>query len=137
MYFSGDSGYFDGFEQIGNKYGPFDISFIETGAYDNDWAHIHMTPEQSVQAHLDVKGQVMVPVHNGTFDLAFHAWYEPLERVSAAAEQTDTALLTPEFGRVVSVSQLHNTVAQNSFWWRALMPQAELAATGATAAAAQ
>ena len=48
----------------------FDVAFIETGAYDNDWADIHMTPEQSVQAHVDVKGQVMVPVHNGTFDLA-------------------------------------------------------------------
>lgn len=137
VYFSGDSGYFDGFKQIGNKYGPFDISFIETGAYDNDWAHIHMTPEQSVQAHLDVKGQVMVPVHNGTFDLAFHAWYEPLERVSAAARQADTALLTPEFGQLVSMSQLHSSLAQNSYWWQALIPQAELAATGATEAAAQ
>ncbi|PKM17582.1 MAG: hydrolase [Gammaproteobacteria bacterium HGW-Gammaproteobacteria-15] len=124
VYFSGDSGYFDGFKQIGNKYGPFDISFIETGAYDDDWAHIHMTPEQSVQAHLDVKSRVMVPVHNGTFDLAFHAWYEPLERVSAAAAQADTALLTPEFGRVVSMSQLHSSVAQNSYWWQALMRQA-------------
>lgn len=132
VYFSGDSGYFDGFKQIGSKYGPFDISFIETGAYDNDWAHIHMTPEQSVQAHLDVKSEVMVPVHNGTFDLAFHAWYEPLERVSAAAKQADTALLTPEFGQVVSMSQLHRSVAHNSYWWLALIPQTEQVVTCAT-----
>lgn len=127
VYFSGDSGYFDGFKQIGDKYGPFDVSFIETGAYDNDWAHIHMTPEQSVQAHLDVQGRVMVPVHNGTFDLAFHAWYEPLERVSTAAMQMDTELLTPEFGRTISLSELRTTKAQNSFWWRALMPHDALA----------
>ncbi len=137
VYFSGDSGYFDGFKQIGDKYGPFDLTFIETGAYDNDWAHIHMTPEQSVQAHLDVKGQVMVPVHNGTFDLAFHAWYEPLERVTAAARQADTALLTPQFGQRVSLSQLHGSVAQNHYWWQALMPEATLAAIAVTAPAAQ
>lgn len=134
VYFSGDSGYFDGFKQIGNKYGPFDISFIETGAYDNDWAHIHMTPEQSVQAHLDVKGRVMVPVHNGTFDLAFHTWYEPLQRVSAAAAQADTALLTPQFGQAVSMSQLHISVARNSFWWQALMPHTEAPTAAAVAA---
>jgi L-ascorbate metabolism protein UlaG (beta-lactamase superfamily) len=134
VYFSGDSGYFAGFKQIGDKYGPFDISFIETGAYDNDWAHIHMTPEQSVQAHLDVKGRVMVPVHNGTFDLAFHAWYEPLERVSAAARHADASLLTPEFGQAVSMSQLHRSVAQNSFWWQALIPQTEASIAAAVAA---
>ena len=132
VYFSGDSGYFDGFKQIGDKYGPFDVSFIETGAYDDDWAHIHMMPEQSVQAHLDVKGWVMVPVHNGTFDLAFHAWYDPLQRVSAAALAADVALLTPEFGSPVSLSQLEPAVAQNRLWWRALMPQSATAASIAT-----
>lgn len=135
VFFSGDSGYFDGFKHIGQKYGPFDLSFIETGAYDSDWEHIHMTPEQSVQAHLDVKGQVMVPVHNGTFDLAFHSWYDPLERVSVAARQAESGLLTPLFGQVVSFSQLASTVAQNSYWWRPLLPQAE-AATAVTVPAA-
>lgn len=123
VYFSGDSGYFDGFKQIGNKYGPFDISFIETGAYDNDWAHIHMTPEQSVQAHLDVKGRVMVPVHNGTFDLAFHAWYEPLERVESAAAKQQAALLTPLFGKTVTLTSLPQQLSQNRLWWRDLMPE--------------
>ncbi|MDX3773346.1 MBL fold metallo-hydrolase [Chromatiaceae bacterium AAb-1] len=126
VYFSGDSGYFDGFKQIGDKYGPFDITFIETGAYDEDWAHIHMTPEQSVQAHLDVKGQVMVPVHNGTFDLAFHAWYEPLERVSAAALRSDVALFTPVFGQQVSLMSLHQAVAANTGWWREAMTAPQL-----------
>jgi L-ascorbate metabolism protein UlaG (beta-lactamase superfamily) len=126
VYFSGDSGYFDGFKQIGDKYGPFDITFIETGAYDEDWAHIHMTPEQSVQAHLDVKGQVMVPVHNGTFDLAFHAWYEPLERVSAAALRSDVALFTPVFGQQISLMSLHQAVAANTGWWREVMTAPQL-----------
>ena len=125
LYFSGDSGYFDGFKQIGEKYGPFDVALIETGAYDNDWADIHMTPEQSVQAHLDVKGQVMVPVHNGTFDLAFHSWYEPLERVSLAAQQTNSVLLTPIFGQPISLISLNRHLEANTKWWRKLMPENE------------
>lgn len=134
IFFSGDSGYFAGFAQIGAKYGPFDISFIETGAYDKDWPHIHMTPEQSVQAHLDVKGSVMVPVHNGTFDLAFHAWYEPLERVSRAAEQQQVKLLTPEFGAALSMSTLLLQVAANRYWWQDMMQQSAAAAINAVVA---
>ncbi len=126
IYFSGDSGYFDGFKQIGEKYGPFDIALIETGAYDNDWADIHMTPEQSVQAHLDLSGQVMVPVHNGTFDLAFHSWYEPLERVSAAANESGVKLLTPVFGQPISFALLDSKVNANVKWWRKLMPDNEI-----------
>ncbi|WP_049632254.1 MBL fold metallo-hydrolase [Cellvibrio sp. pealriver] len=123
IFFSGDSGYFDGFKQIGNRYGPFDITFIETGAYDNDWADIHMTPEESVQAHIDLKGHVMVPVHNGTFDLAFHSWYDPLERVNSAAIATNSRLFTPVFGQVISFAALQERVQANVKWWRKLMPE--------------
>lgn len=126
IYFSGDSGYFDGFKQIGDKYGPFDIALIETGAYDNDWADIHMTPEQSVQAHVDLKGQVMVPVHNGTFDLAFHSWYEPLERVNTAARQAGVQLLTPVFGQQISLGSLGHHLEVNTKWWRTLMPETHM-----------
>ena len=127
IYFSGDSGYFDGFKQIGEKYGPFDIALIETGAYDNDWADIHMTPEQSVQAHLDLKGQVMVPVHNGTFDLAFHSWYDPMERVFAAARQSGATLLTPVFGQPISFASMKQHVDASTKWWRKLMPEGQAA----------
>lgn len=123
IYFSGDSGYFDGFKQIGQKYGPFDVALIEAGAYDNDWADIHMTPEQSVQAFMDVKGQVMVPVHNGTFDLAFHSWYEPLQRVSAAAQKADVTLLTPIVGQKISLGTLNQQVATNTKWWYKFVPE--------------
>ncbi|MFC3853206.1 MBL fold metallo-hydrolase [Salinispirillum marinum] len=119
LYFSGDSGYFSGFSEIGRKYGPFDLTMIETGAYDRDWPAIHMTPEQSVQAHIDLKGQLMMPVHNGTFDLAFHAWYDPLERVAQAADQRGVTLLTPIPGTPFNVRQ---PVASEP-WWQALMPQ--------------
>ncbi|WP_240919935.1 MBL fold metallo-hydrolase [Paraglaciecola sp. 20A4] len=113
FYFSGDSGYFAGFKNIGDKYGPFDLTFIETGAYDKDWADIHMTPEESVQAHIDLAGKTMVPIHNGTFDLAFHPWYEPLIRVSKAAQQYDVSLSTPIFGQVFKLE--HEPI--QTVWW--------------------
>lgn len=116
VYFSGDSGYFDGFKTIGDKYGPFDLTLIETGAYDKDWQDIHMTPEQSVQAHSDLQGKVMMPIHNGTFDLAFHAWYEPLDRVSHAAAEKGVSLTTPIVGEVVTVGSDY----PESRWWTSL-----------------
>lgn len=70
--FSDDTGYFDGFRQIGEHYGPFDLTLIETGAYNLAWPNVHMQPEQSLQAHLDLRGRWLLPIHNGTFDLSIH-----------------------------------------------------------------
>ena len=116
IFYSGDTGYFDGFKEIGEKYGPFDLTIIETGAYDKDWPDVHMTPEQSMQAHLDVKGVKMLPAHNGTFDLAFHAWYEPLERISALAKSAEVDLVTPIVGEPVQLTEAR----EFSSWWRGL-----------------
>ena len=72
-----------------------------------------MTPEQSVQAHLDLQGDVMVPVHNGTFDLAFHAWYDPLKRVAKKAGQEQVSLSTPLVGEVFKIQD----TAIDKAWW--------------------
>ncbi|GAB3480197.1 MBL fold metallo-hydrolase [Marinomonas epiphytica] len=117
VFFSGDSGYFPGFKEIGERYGPFDLTLIETGAYDKDWPDIHMKPEQSVQAHMDLQGKVMVPIHNGTFDLAFHTWFDPFERVSAAAQQQSVQLSTPTFGQFFTAK----STASEEKWWQRLM----------------
>lgn len=114
LYFSGDSGYFAGFKEIGDKYGPFDLTMVETGAYDKDWADIHMTPEQSVQAHIDLQGKTMMPIHNGTFDLAFHTWHDPFDRVVAESARRDVVLSTPEFGRIFSLDDLPPLTP----WWK-------------------
>jgi L-ascorbate metabolism protein UlaG (beta-lactamase superfamily) len=116
IFFSGDSGYFDGFKQIGERYGPFDLTMMETGAYDKDWSAVHMTPEQTLQAHLDLKGKALMPVHNSTFDLAFHSWYEPLERISHLSELAQVQLVTPKIGEVFTVGQTQETET----WWRDL-----------------
>lgn len=116
LFFSGDSGYFAGFKEIGDRFGPFDITMVETGAYDQDWATIHMTPDESLQAHKDLRGKQMLPIHNGTFDLAFHSWYEPLERIEALAQAALVPLVTPIMGQVINV----NDIADTPSWWTSL-----------------
>ncbi|UTW00375.1 MBL fold metallo-hydrolase [Marinomonas rhizomae] len=114
IFFSGDSGYFAGFKEIGDKYGPFDLTMVETGAYDKNWADIHMKPEDSVQASIDLQGKVMMPIHNGTFDLAFHTWHDPFDRVVAESERREVTLSTPEFGRIFSITDLPPLTP----WWQ-------------------
>lgn len=114
VFFSGDSGYFAGFKTIGERFGPFDLTLIETGAYNQDWADVHMQPEQSLQAHLDLRGRHLLPVHNGTFDLALHPWQEPFERIVALAAAQGVALTTPRMGERIAIGA--PPPAQT--WWR-------------------
>ena len=65
VFFCGDSGFFAGFRDIGQEHGPFDLTLISTGAYSSTWPMIHMTPEEVVQAHVDVRGQLLLPIHWG------------------------------------------------------------------------
>lgn len=114
VFFSGDSGYFRGFKAIGDKYGPFDLTMVETGAYDPQWPDIHMQPEETMQAHIDLRGAVLMPIHNGTFDLAFHPWHEPFERIAALAAERGQQLATPVIGTPLSIG----TPAVDQRWWR-------------------
>jgi L-ascorbate metabolism protein UlaG (beta-lactamase superfamily) len=114
LFFSGDTGYFAGFKEIGAKYGPFDLALLETGAYDKRWPDVHMQPEETLQAFLDLKGKWLLPVHNGTFDLGLHRWQEPFERIAALAQERGVALATPEMGEAVDLGRPQAGRA----WWR-------------------
>jgi L-ascorbate metabolism protein UlaG (beta-lactamase superfamily) len=116
IFYSGDSGYFGGFREIGTRLGPIDIALMENGAYDNYWPMVHMTPEETVQAFQDTGAKVLYLVHNSTFDLAFHTWRDPLERVSALAQEKGLNLATPEIGEVLTVGK----VRENRKWWEGL-----------------
>ena len=113
IFFSGDTGYFDGFKAIGDKFGPFDLTLIECGAYNVDWPDVHMQPEQTLQAHLDLRGKRLMPVHNGTFDLAFHSWREPLDRIGALAAARGVEIATPVIGLPLWIGD----PAARAAWW--------------------
>lgn len=99
LYFSGDSGYGNHFKTIGERLGPFDFAMMECGQYNLMWKAIHMMPEETALAADDVRAAAFMPIHWGMFDLAIHAWTEPIERVSIAAAQRQQNLVTPRIGQ--------------------------------------
>lgn len=113
VYYSGDTGYFPGFKDIGSWLGPFDVTLIETGQYNPFWPDWHLGPEQAVKAHQEVRGAVMIPVHWGLFELAPHSWTEPAERVLAAAKAAGVVVNMPKPGESIEPTR-HTTVEK---WW--------------------
>lgn len=103
VFYTGDSGYFDGYAEIGAEHGPFDATLMQIGAYDRAWPGIHMFPEEAVTAHLELRGGLLVPVHWATFNLALHDWSEPVDRLWAEAKARDVRLAVPRPGERVVV----------------------------------
>lgn len=95
IFHSGDTGYFDGFAATGAEFGPFDLTMIKIGAYDELWPDIHVNPEEAVRIHGMLKGRVLLPIHWGTFNLAMHDWREPIERLLIAAQTSSAPVVTP------------------------------------------
>ncbi|MRD35716.1 MBL fold metallo-hydrolase [Bacillus thuringiensis] len=115
IFFSGDSGYAPHFKEIGDKYGPFDLTLMECGQYDPRWSAIHMLPEETVQAHIDVKGELLLPIHWGAFTLALHEWSDPIERVMKEANRLGVKITTPQIGESIT---LKSTNYPSFAWWK-------------------
>ena len=115
VYFSGDTGFGDHFQTIGERLGPFDLSILKIGSYGpgQSWLDIHMDPEEAVKSHVALKARRMLPVHWATFNLAFHAWDEPIKRAVAAARTHGIDLVTPRVGEVMTVGAPFASVS----WW--------------------
>ncbi|MBE2210542.1 MAG: MBL fold metallo-hydrolase [Xanthomonadaceae bacterium] len=118
VFFSGDSGYFKGFAEIGERYGPFDLALVETGAYNTQWPYVHMMPAQTVQAYIDLGGKWLLPIHNGTFDLAMHAWDDPFEQVLKIGNERGIKISTPMMGERIDINAPH----EGERWWRSVGP---------------
>ncbi|ADG88390.1 Zn-dependent hydrolase [Thermobispora bispora] len=114
VFYTGDSGYFDGYAAIGRAYGPFDLSVIQIGAYSAAWPDVHMTPEEAVRAHLDLRAGLLLPVHWGTFRLAPHSWSDPVERLCREARAHGVRLAVPRPGERVSADDPPPVDG----WWR-------------------
>ena len=116
IFFSGDSGYGPHFKEIGEKYGPFDFAMLECGQYNEMWSEIHMFPEQTVQAAIDLKAKKIMPIHWGAFKLAIHKWTDPIERISIKAKELNVNLFIPEIGASIILDT--TIVKENTNWWK-------------------
>ncbi|NRF67280.1 MBL fold metallo-hydrolase [Aquincola sp. S2] len=102
-YFSGDTGYADHFKAVRERLGAPQLSMIKIGAYGDTWLDIHMSPESAIQAHRDLDAGTLLPVHWGTFNLAYHAWDEPMVRAVKAAKAQGVQIVTPRPGEKFEV----------------------------------
>lgn len=118
IYFSGDSGYNTHFNEIGEKYGPFDFAMMECGQYNQQWKQIHMMPEETVQAGIDLRARLIMPIHWGAFKLAFHTWTDPVERLEKESKRLGLPITTPIIGVPIVLS--NPPVAPHDKWWESI-----------------
>jgi N-acyl-phosphatidylethanolamine-hydrolysing phospholipase D len=132
LFFAGDTGYCPGFQEIGKKFGPFDLSLIPIGAYDPRWfmwygwkkspkirverslilfvvasSPQHVDPEEAVQIHVDIQSKKSIGMHWGTFILTDEPVLEPPVRVAADMKKRglpDDEFVAIKHGEIVSVS---------------------------------
>jgi len=85
IYFAGDTGYFPGFVEIGEKFAPITVAAIPIGAYIPRWfmSSAHVSPQEAIQAFIDVEAEYFIPIHWGTFELAD----EPLDNPPKVLKQ--------------------------------------------------
>ncbi|TXD36854.1 hypothetical protein FRC96_09035 [Lujinxingia vulgaris] len=114
VFFSGDTGLFDGFRDIAERYGPFDLAMYEIGAYHPAWGQIHLGPEGALDAFAMMDAAIVMPIHWGSFDLGMHSWTEPIETFVALAEARGHRWVTPAPGASVEPG-VHEP---RSPWWR-------------------
>lgn len=114
LFLGGDSGYGPHFKEIGERFGPFDFAIMECGQYNEKWPYIHSLPHEIITEVKQLGAKNFIPVHNSKFKLAQHAWYEPLQQVSALAEAEQLPITTPKIGEKVDLDGLDRTWDK---WW--------------------
>ncbi|WP_025761896.1 MBL fold metallo-hydrolase [Dyadobacter tibetensis] len=113
LYFSGDGGYGKHFSEIADRFGTFDFAMLECGQYNKAWSEIHMMPEETVQAGLDLHTALAMPIHWGAFRLAPHAWTDPITRFSKSADQKGLSYIVPIIGQRFELGKDY----PRSQWW--------------------
>jgi L-ascorbate metabolism protein UlaG (beta-lactamase superfamily) len=114
FYLGGDSGWDSHFQEIGKRFGSFDLAILECGQYHPYWKHIHMMPEEVAEAAGQLGAKCLLPVHWAKFSLALHPWDEPINRLLKAAAGKPFRVLTPMIGQTV-VLYSDEDYGQN--WW--------------------
>jgi len=115
IYFSGDGGYGPHFKEIGEKFGPFDFAMLECGQYNELWSEIHMMPEETAIAGVDLKANIVMPIHWGAFTLALHSWTDPIVRLQKKADELGLALTIPKIGEEI---RIETNPPELVAWWQ-------------------
>jgi L-ascorbate metabolism protein UlaG (beta-lactamase superfamily) len=119
IFYGADSGYWDGFAEIASHYESFDIAMFEIGAFSPLWDSIHLGPDNAVRAFEamggSARGQRFMPIHWGLFNLALHAWRQPIERLVELATQRGIPLWSPRPGEPTEVRKGEPLW---SGWWK-------------------
>ena len=121
VYFSGDSGYSDHYQMIGERYGPFDLVFMDAGQYNTRWRQVHNLPDEAVQAFQDLRGKAMVPTGWGMYTLALHDWFEPAVLVDRMGAERGLDVIIPRLGDIVDMAARRPL----DRWWEPLMSTAD------------
>jgi L-ascorbate metabolism protein UlaG (beta-lactamase superfamily) len=127
VFFSGDTGLTTEYQSIRERFGPFDLVMLEVGAFHPAWGDIHMGPENALKALALLGGGPFLPVHWGTFNLALHAWDQPVEVLLELAPKTGAQLLMPRLGEAVEPA--HDERIDP--WWRVVDADARASASDA------
>jgi L-ascorbate metabolism protein UlaG (beta-lactamase superfamily) len=114
VFFSGDTGLTTEYAAINKRLGPFDLVMLEVGAFHPAWGHIHLGPENALEAWSLLGKSAFLPVHWGTFSLAMHAWDEPAETLLALGPARDVPLVMPRLGEPVEPAHVERVTP----WWR-------------------
>ncbi|MBR1413082.1 MAG: MBL fold metallo-hydrolase [Bacilli bacterium] len=111
---SGDTGYSNHFKEISEKY-DIDFAMLDGAQYNEAWHSIHMFPEESVQATIDLKAKVSMLEHFGAFVLSNHSWDDPINRFSIEAKEKNINYITPLIGETVNLKEYQNYQTE---WWK-------------------
>jgi len=116
VFFSGDTGLTTEYVAIRERFGPFDLVMLEVGAFHPSWGHIHLGPENALEALALLGGGAFLPVHWGTFALAMHDWDQPVEALLTLGPKKGARLLMPRLGDPVEPARPPEVTP----WWRAV-----------------
>ncbi|MBL8603605.1 MAG: MBL fold metallo-hydrolase [Myxococcales bacterium] len=121
VFFSGDTGLEPSFAETARKAGPFDLIMLEVGAWHPLWGEIHLGPFQAREAQRQLGDAPLLPIHWSTFDLALHAWDEPMLTLEGFARDEGLPLIAPQIGEAWELGDAPLRAARVRAldpWWR-------------------
>lgn len=112
---SGDTGYGNHFKEVYEKYGQIDFAILDGSQYNEKWHGVHMFPEESVEASLDLHSKVSMVNHYGAYVLSNHSWDDPVERFTRRCEEKNVEYVAPLLGETFNIDQYKDYQTK---WWK-------------------